>query len=319
MKAFNKIALLLLSLTFFSCDDILEEDITDKTATIVTPQEGAIIESNVVNFQWNSMEGADKYRIQVFNDNQVIVQDSLVELTSLILPLEEGNYQWRVRGENFGYQSSYSLTVGFQVDESEDLTSQLVILDTPQDNMYTNSPNFTVSWNSLSAADYYQIQIVNVTNSNTIVFQQSNITGTSYTLNSSILSTDAKYQWRVKAFNTSSETLQYASRFFHLDTVLPNQPQNTLPANNSNQLLNQAVNFSWTIPVDSGTIQTSISYVVEIATDSAFTNIIQTSPIASQSFQRTFNTSGDYYWRVRAIDAVGNIGINSSYFKITVN
>lgn len=318
MKVFNKILLLLVSLTIFSCDDILEEDITDKTATIISPLEGDVIESNVVNFQWNAMGGADKYRIQVFKDNQVIVQDSLVERTALTLPLEEGEYQWRVRGENFGYQSSYSLPVYFQVNESEDLTTQQVILISPADNMYTNSQNFIISWNDLAAADYYELEIVNVTNSNTIVFQQSNITATSYTLNNTILNQDAKYQWKVKAINSSSET-QYTSRFFNLDRVVPNQPQNVLPANNSSQILNQAINFSWTIPADSGTIQSAVSYVIEIATDTGFADIIQTSNTSSLSFQRTFNTTGDYYWRVRAIDEAGNVGINSNYFKISVN
>lgn len=320
MKTINKVILLLFSIALISCEDILEEDITDKTATTISPQDGAVIESNVVTFQWNTISGADKYRVQVFLQNQVMVKDSLVENSNVTLPLPQGNYQWRVRGENFAYQSSYSLTNSFSVQESDDLSTQQVLPSSPSDNAYKNSQNITLSWNALNAADYYELQVVNVTNSNTIVLQQSNITGTTYALNNSVLSQDAKYQWRVKAVNTTTVTsTQYSSQFFYLDTVIPNQPQNILPANNSAQILNQPVNFSWSIPADSGTIQSAISYEIEIATDVAFTSIIQTSASASSNFQRSFTTAGDYYWRVRAKDAAGNVGVNSSPFKITVN
>ncbi len=320
MKTINKVILLLFSIALISCEDILEEDITDKTATIISPQDGVVIESNVVTFQWNTISGADKYRVQVFLQNQVMVKDSLVENSNVTLPLPQGNYQWRVRGENFAYQSSYSLTNSFSVQESDDLSTQQVLPSSPSDNAYKNTQNITLSWNALNAADYYELQVVNVTNSNTIVLQQSNITATTYTLNNSVLSQDAKYEWKVKAVNTTTTTsTQYSSRFLFLDRVLPNQPQNVLPANNSVGTLNQDINFSWSIPADSGTIQSAITYEIEIATDVAFANIVQTSASSSSNFQRSFTTAGDYYWRVRAKDAAGNVGVNSSSFKITVN
>lgn len=318
MKAISKVLLGFLCLTFYNCEDILEEDISDDIVFTIYPTEDLIIESNVVNFQWNTLDGADDYRLQIFNTSQVILVDTLISQTQIILPLAEGNYQWRVRGENSAYQSTYSLPVSFLVNESEDLTSQQVILSSPANNFMTNSNNFTLSWNSLSAADYYNLQLINNTLGGTIVFQQNNILANTLTLNSTILSQDGNYTWKIKGVNGVSETV-FSSRDFSLDTTLPNQPVNGLPANNSIQTINQNINFNWSIAADSGVIQSSISYRIEISNDINFTTILQASNISTNSFQQLFNSTGDYYWRVRAVDAAGNNGPFSNAFKFTIN
>mgnify|MGYP006158272071 FL=1 len=250
--------------------------------------------------------------------SQVKLVDTLISQTQIILPLSEGNYQWRVRGENSAYQSTYSLPVSFEVNESEDLTSQQIILSSPVNNFMTNSDNFTLGWNTLSAADYYNLQLINNTLGGTIVFQQNNILSNTLTLNSTILSQDGNYTWKIKGVNGVSETV-FSSRDFSLDTTLPNQPVNGLPANNSIQTINQNINFNWSIAADSGVIQSSISYRIEISNDVNFTTILQTSNISTNSFQQLFNSTGDYYWRVRAVDAAGNNGPFSNAFKFTIN
>lgn len=321
MKTISSILFLAFSLTFFSCDDILEEDISDRTVTAISPQNNAIILSNVVGFQWSEISGADKYRVQVFSENQVIVIDTLVEdVASVTLPLSPGDYSWRVRGENFAYQSSYSLTNAFEVQASDDLSSQQVLLNSPSDNFYTKNQNVTLSWQALTSSDYYELQVINVSNSNTVVLQQSNLSTTSYNLNSTILSQDGNYQWKVKAYNTTtSTTTPFTTRSFNLDTVVPNQPQNTLPANNATQLANTQASFSWSIPADTGIIQSPLTYTIEIASNTSFTTIIHTGTSTSSTYSHTFTTAGDYYWRVRAKDAAENLGANSAYYKITIN
>lgn len=318
MRTVNKLILILLSILYISCDDILEDDITNGLIQPISPVEGSVIESNVVNFQWNSLDGADDYRLQVYAANQVRVFDTLVNSTTIQLPLSQGQYHWRVRGENSAYQSTYSLSLSFSVNETIDLTSQQIILSSPVNNFITNQNNFTLAWENLSAADYYKVEINNTTNGGTIVYQQDNILINSITLNNTIIATDASYTWKVKGINSSSETI-FSSRSFSIDTTVPNQPQNSSPANNSTQILNQNISFNWTIPSDSGIIQSTISYIIEVATDVNFTNIIQTSNLTNNTFQQSFSSSGDFYWRVRAKDTAGNIGSNSSVFKFVIN
>lgn len=319
MKIVNKLMLIVIATLTFSCEDILEEDITNDMVQVVYPTEGVTIESNVAVFQWNRLEGADDYRVQVYTNNQFQIFDTLVNTNTVTLPLIAGTYQWRLRGENSAYESAYSFPIIFTVDESDDLTNQQVVLSAPSSTFATNQNTITLSWETLSAADYYEVQVTNTTSGN-IAFTQNNITATNVVLNSSNITADGQYTWKVKAYNstTTSET-QFSTRNFLVDTVVPNQPQNNQPQNNTSQTINQTVTFSWSISADSGIVQSAITYEIQIASDSNFTTIIQSSPVSATSFQQSFTTAGDRYWRVRAKDAAGNIGAYSSGFKLTIN
>ena len=212
MKTISKIVyLLLLIITTASCEDILEKDITNSTVQINYPLANTNINSNAVNFQWNKLDGATKYRVQVMTPNTAVVIDSTVTVNNLSVPLNDGIYQWRVRAENNAYTSTYSNNTTFTIAQTSDLTAQQIILSSPTDNYYTNNTNTIVSWQSLNAASSYNFEVVNVTNNDAIVNQQSNLTATSLTLNSSILALDAQYRWKVKGVNNISQTA-FASR-----------------------------------------------------------------------------------------------------------
>jgi hypothetical protein len=318
MKTVNKIWLLSLILVITSCDDIFEKDITNDTIQTISPSNEAVVESNVVNFQWNSLEGADKYRIQLIASNQAIVLDSLVSKTNLTFPLTQGEYQWKVRGENFAYQSSYSTLLNLTVMETSNLANQQVVLSSPSNGFYTNDSNLTCSWLSINKAEFYDLELINMTKGQTVVYQLSNITNTSATLNNTIVSQDAEYQWKIRAVNNTSKTA-FASRVFSLDKVNPNQPQNNLPANNAVKVANQSITFDWVSPTDTGTIQSPISYTIEFSNSNAFTTIIQTSNSSTTTFSQIFTLSGEYYWRIKASDVAGNSSIYSTPFKFTIN
>jgi hypothetical protein len=319
MKTINKIILILLSILSFSCEDIFEEDITNDTVEIISPIEGEVIKSNVVNFHWNILKGANKYRVQVYDSNQTVVLDSLVNnKISLTYPLSAGVYEWSVSGENFGYQSVYSLPVKFSVESSDDLTNQVVILMSPTDNNYLNIINVTLNWQSILNATNYSVEVVNIDN-NQSVYTNLSVVGTSVTLNIPTL-LDGNYEWRVKAKNATTETLNFSSRRFHIDRISPNQPQNNLPANNSLTLTaNQAITFSWTLIADTGVIQSPISYTVEFSNTNTFSTIIRTINSSTTSSLQTFTSTGDYYWRVKAIDSAGNNSAFTTPFMFKIN
>lgn len=319
MKA-NKFYLPIITLFLMilqSCDDVLEKDISNDIVQTIAPTNNQVITSNVVAFSWNNLEGADKYRVQVFSGN-TIFRDSVVTQLSLSLPINPGNYSWRVRGENFAYNSSYSLSSPFSVQLSSDLSSQQIILTSPNDAYYTNNSNVTMTWDALSSASTYSFELVNVTNGNTVINQQNNLSNTTVTLGSTVINQNAEYRWKVKGVNSTSQT-PFSSRKFYIDTVNPNQPSNSLPANNSTQTSGQSVNFSWTIPSDSGIVQSPIYYTIEFSNSSSFSTITQSTDVTVNNFQQTFNTAGDYYWRVTAKDQAGNVGLSSTIFKLTIN
>lgn len=318
MTILNKLTLLLLPIFLFSCDDVFEEDITEETLVVISPSESSIIESNVVNFQWTELEGAKKYRIEVYDITDDKILDTLIaNKTNFIYPMSQGNYKWKARGENFAYQSKYSTLVNFSVVETLDLTNQQVILSSPNDQKFTNALSVNCSWQDLAAADSYDFELINIT-SGSSVLQQSGIVSPAFTISDTYLSTDAKYQWKVKGRNATSAT-DFASRIFFIDRITPNVPQIISPVNNSTQAANQPISFNWNTGTDSGTVQSPVSYIIEFSNSSSFASMIHVSTITTNTYQKSFSNSGDYYWRVKAVDAATNNSIYSSVFKFTIN
>jgi hypothetical protein len=319
MRTLNKFFIVLIAVGFYSCEDILEKDITDENVVAVSPLDNAQISGNAVTFQWNDVDGAESYRLQVFSSVQSIVLDSLVTSTSFSYPLNPGEYQWRVRGHNFAYETAYTFPLDFSVLQTTDLTNQQVFLSNPSDAFYTNSGILTFTWQELAAADYYDFQLINITNGQTVVYSENGLIGNSVSLEDSVINNiNAEYQWKVRARNGNGQTV-YTFRSFKFDNIAPNQSQNTAPVNNTTAVVNAPIDFSWTIPADSGIIQSPISYTIEFANDISFTSIIQTSDAATNSTSHTFYLAGDYYWRIKAKDAAGNHGGYSLATKVTVN
>ncbi|MES2813132.1 MAG: hypothetical protein V4670_11730 [Bacteroidota bacterium] len=326
MAILNKFGLLFLALILFSCDDILEEDIADDTLKVTSPLEGAVIESNVVNFKWEPLEGASKYRVQVFNQVDSQILDTLiVNKTTFTYPIAQGQYKWQARGENSAYQSKYSGINKFSVIETLDLTNQQVILTSPHDGIYTNATNINCSWQDLAAADTYDFELNNIT-SGMQMLQQTGISSPNFTINSTYLPDEAKYQWKVKAINATSETLISSNRFFYIDRTIPLAPELIAPNNNASFSIpsgqtSVSVDFKLNASqMDSGIIQSPItSRVIEFSNTNTFNTITSTANINNGTVTLSLNSTGDYYWRVKAIDAATNVGAYSVVFKITVN
>lgn len=318
MKTINKLVLIALTILTYSCDDILEEDIGNDTVQIFSPANNSKIESNVVSFKWNTLKGADKYRIQIYESDQILILDSLTTKSSITLPLTAGNYIWRVRAENYAYESIYSFPSNFSTTIPDDLTNQQVILSSPDNDKFVNFTNVTLNWEALNNATSYSLKVVN-TITGQEAFSKGDLTETSLTLNITPTLVDGTYEWRLKAKNADTETKQYSARKFNIDTTKPNQPKNTFPVDNSTQIANSSVSYSWSIATDVGNVKSPISYIIEFASDIDFNAIVQTQNSNTATLQQMFSTTGIYYWRVRAIDEAGNIGASSTGFKFTVN
>lgn len=317
MKTINKIIFALLALSIISCDDVFEEDISNDTIETISPKDDATIESNVVNFKWNELDGAKKYRLQVLDLEETIVFDSLVSQTSFICPLEPGSYLWKVRGENFAYESEYSETSTFSIITTEDLANQQVILSSPDNNIYRNTTSVTLKWQKLAAATSYNVEVVNTTTGESVYTAES-ISETSVALSSTDLEQDAVYQWKIRGINSTSQTTQVSTRNFMIDTVVPNVPQNSVPATNATITNNVSTAFTWISPTDTGTVQSPLLYTIEFSTTNTFTTLLFTTNNSSTSYQYTFTVIGDYYWRIKTSDSAGNISAYSSPFKVTV-
>lgn len=304
-----------------SCDDIIEDDITNDLVTTVAPQDMAQIEGNSVQFRWDPIDGADEYRIQINNQaSNSIILDSLVNTSVFDYTMNPGSYEWRVRGENFAYQTAYSFSAAFSVVASADLTDQTVTLSSPNNGVFLNDTGITFSWEAISTATFYKIRIFRIDGATeTEIFNNNNenIIGTSITIGNSVITEDALYRWEISAGNGSSATT-YFPRTFSVDTQDPPKPTLTEPISGGTISTGEEVSFKW-IFTDTGTIQSGVTYTLQIATDQDFNDVIQSASEDVEEYSFTFNTADTYFWRVRGVDDAGNVGDYSDSSQIIVN
>lgn len=303
MKTLNNTLLIMLLFVSFSCDDILEEDITDNNVQTTYPTEGLTIEGNTVKFSWQNLDGADDYRIQIIKRNQIIEIDSLVATNTLTVMLDSGTYQWRVRGENFAYQTSYSFPVNFSTKASTNLMDQDISLLSPTDDFYTKNINTIFTWNKLTNATSYNFELIKKLSGEQTIFQETDITSTNLTIDVTLIDEDAEYIWKVKALNDNSET-QYSQRSVFLDREAPNQPAITSPADQATTTT--MVTFNWTNGTDTGNVKSAITNTIDIASDTDFNSIIHSASTTNNSVQYEFASAGTYFWRIKAIDGATN-------------
>ena len=317
MRKFNTTFLMILSLTaLLSCDDVLEEDITNDNMQIISPTEGTIISGNTASFSWHSLDGADDYRIQILNNQQQYIVDSLVGNTSFSYILNPGNYQWRVKGKNFAYETAYTFPVNFSMEASDELSNQNIVLLTPSANLYTNNDNHNFTWNGIPSAETYTFEIIKNLNGQQTILQEPTLTTTSFNPNASTFNEDAEYIWKVKAVNATSETV-FSQRSLFLDRESPNQPALVSPADQETTST-MTVTFNWTNGADTGNIQSQITNTIEIASDINFNTLIHTSNTINNSYQYDFTSVGTYYWRVIAKDGALNISDPSVFRTIII-
>ncbi|TJY37398.1 hypothetical protein [Pontimicrobium aquaticum] len=97
-----------------SCEELLEiENISNKSITVLAPTDMAVLNQTNLTFNWDTIEGADSYHIQIatptFNEALQIVKDTLISQNQISITLEANQYQWRVRGENSAYRTPYTM------------------------------------------------------------------------------------------------------------------------------------------------------------------------------------------------------------------
>ncbi len=305
-------------ISLISCEDVFENNISDRNIVVVSPISGDTIKTRNVVFNWKEVVGADKYRLQINESRKGILLDTLVESTIYTFGLETGNYTWRVRGENFAYKSEYIFPVAFRVEAIDDLTTQKVTLTSPSDKIFLNSAaGIIVSWDKLKYALSYTLVIDKKKTSGTKTLGQvTGITEGSAVIDATYLDEDAEYIWKVKAVGETSESIFFAHSIF-LDTQVPVTPVQSAPVTDSKLQLG-TINFNWVKVTDIGAIQSPVLSVLEIASDAAFTVPIKKYEVGTNNQSHTFDSAGRYFWRIKNKDQAGNESPYSEVRNFTI-
>ncbi len=307
------IYVVLLSISFlmlFSCEEVVfEEDLSDKTIVLVAPKDGATVRNTSVSFSWEAVELATNYRLQVaqpnFENAAQIVLDTTITATTFATSLVRNQYQWRVRAQNSGSATPF-VAANFNVVESEDFSSNEVLLVAPVDNEVTNSAMVALQWQEVTDATAYRVQLLDESNA---VVQEETVTGTTV----SLTFPEGVTKWQVRAENATQNTL-YTTRTLTLDTMVPNKPVATTPANDATQT-ETTVNFSWTREVVEGTTEFDSIYVYK---DVGLTDLVTKDQVTSP-LDISLEASTTYYWQVRGFDQAGNQSDPSDVSRFTIN
>ncbi len=205
-------------LSIFACNDIIEvTDISEETVSVLAPANGVTLDEGDIAFTWNSIEDADDYNVQIatpsFEAATQIVTDSIVSETLLSISLDEGDYEWRVRAENSGYETVYT-TQSFTLlpIESVNISNEEVDIIAPANNeSFLTTRTISFTWEEVDDASEYTLQIATPDFDNPIeVIENETISSTNFSV-SNLEEND--YEFRVKAKNSGYETEYTEVRF----------------------------------------------------------------------------------------------------------
>jgi hypothetical protein len=180
--------------------------------------------------------------------------------------------------------------------------------------LITNNATPTITWNSVTGAASYDVQIDNLA-SFASPEAAGNVATTSFTPSSPI-TPDTLYYYRVRAINATGGVGAWsAARSFTLDTAAPAAPVLSLPANAGSSVGNPT--FTW------AAVTGAKYYELQLALASDFgspISLVPVMPITVYTYKPTtiLNSMSTYYWRVRAQDVAGNWGGWSTTRSVTV-
>jgi hypothetical protein len=303
-----KIIVALFGIFAISCDDILEKDISKKHVQILAPPNGLVTSIATQTFWWQKVDGAGFYNLQIvkgeFNYITQLVLDTLIKDNRYIYSLNPGTYQWQVKAVNNDSETEFS-THTLVIDSSSSLTGITVILNLPLNNIVTNDNSIYFEWQSLYSADAYRFQIKD--NSGIILFDTLTASNTI----AKDFNTDGIYTWQVRAENSSSLT-NYSSRILEFDETPPLEPYG-LHSSDNNDILSAGIDsLYWSND------QQSVSDSLFIYSDSLVSTFLFES--VTDTFFRIPGTFivGDYFWRLKSIDAAGNVSNYSNLEKFFI-
>lgn len=305
----RKLFIILFIFTLFSCEEILfENDITSKSIEILSPKNNTVVEAATVYFDWEEIEGAIAYEIQLatpdFENTQQLIFKTSVEETAYSEDLPPGNYEWRVRGINSGYTTGYT-SAKFKVESPLNFSAERVSLLSLSDNYITNSNIVTLEWQGVEEASDYRIQITQ----NGEVIKEETTSATAINIDFP----EDEFLWKVRAENQTQNTF-YSTRTILVDRTAPNPPVLESPENNTTTSV-LSVTFQWSRESIAGSIESDSLFIYK---DANLETLIEKQK-ASNSYTTTLDRDQTYYWFMKAYDLAGNRSARSTVFSFTVN
>ncbi|MBN1565839.1 MAG: DUF333 domain-containing protein [Anaerolineae bacterium] len=278
--------------------------------SLIAPGNTTLVEDSTPSFTWSQTTNAARYEIQIDDNSNFssLVQTATVSTTTYTATrLTDGLFYWRVRGLTAHDEpGAWSVVWSFTIDATT------VKLTVPLDGTITNDATPTFEWEYIVDAIRYTIQIDDdpAFGSPRYTVNRLNTTYTPF-----IGLVDGTWYWRVRAQLTDNSWAAWSTSWrVTVDRVRPVQVVLTAPTNNATSTTNTPT-FIWTGITD------AINYQIQIDINQYFNtaNKVEGYSNINQFIPNPPLVDRPWYWRVRAIDAAGNIGAWSASWRVYVN
>ncbi|MHA2250338.1 MAG: Ig-like domain-containing protein [Candidatus Kariarchaeaceae archaeon] len=272
---------------------------------LVTPTDGQLVNA-IPELTWNDISDASEYQVQIDDSNDFsspaadITQAGSAYTTTA--SLTDGVYYWRVRAKDVsGNWGEWSEIRSFTLDSTAVIPPAVPTLQSPTNGAVTNDGTITVSWSTdVNSVDYH----VQVSSDSSFATTIANVTTaiTSHVINPlTDGSHDGTYYWRVRGINSEGTISGWSAVWtYTLDTQAPNVPSLKSPADSS--VIDASVVLEWIGLLDAS------SYTIQISSSDTFSTLKVDQSVSTTSYSPTGLDVAIYYWRVRAVDAAGNVG-----------
>lgn len=257
----------------------------EKTLTLSNPGSASLVVTDITNFS------------SVFAVSPVsatIEPGASLELTVEFDPPATGSYN-----DTFTIETSNAGSKSFSVTgQYSNPLPATPTLSTPGDEASNLPLEVEFSWSEISSATHYELEVKTNDEDQTVVVSENNLSSTSYSETEFNYSTS--YTWRVRSVNDYGASNWSSS--FTFSTIPPLPEAIVLSAPDS------ALSGASTSPELRWVVSEEVEqYQVQVATDSAFEDIIRSqSGLEGTSYQVSgLAADAEYFWRVRGTNFTG--------------
>ena len=262
--------------------------------TLLTPANNSFNNALAGNVTWSAVTGAANYDVRIATDagfNNIIASQNDLAVTTFGFAglVTNQKYFWQVRAKNAEGTSAFSSAFGFTT-----VLAQATLI-APANNATQIPLNTTLSWNAVSGATLYHVQVATNANFTTLIFENESVAALSVALNN--LNGKTNYFFRVHGYNASNEGPFSNANMF--TTVLSKVILLT-PADLTQGMIAANGNLTW--QAQGG----ATGYDLLVSTNSNLSNpVISVSTVNAAYAYAGLNNNTTYFWAVRSKDNDG--------------
>ena len=271
-------------------------DVPPDPPVLVSPPDNSTNQPTTIVLKWNPSANASEYRLQVSTDgsfNKLVFDKSSITTASYeVSGLLPGTiYYWHVNASSLLFTSGWSSTWSFTTTAQP--APAKPTLASPQNNAVNQPINLTLTWNQAQGANTYYLQLSNSSTFNSLILNDSTLTGTSRQTGN--LNSSSVYYWRVAAKNAYGTSPWSDIWNFSTQQDTSGIPLLLSPPDGS-------VGQPTTLNLIWSTVKNAKYYHLQVSKDSLLTTFVINADSLADTTKNVsaLETATVYFWRVSA-------------------